>query len=138
MPGVDRQCVTHHDACDCREAARREKEQQLQARVAQLEGTLRTIRSCCVDRIEDAQVATEGPTPLEVAIGALLFVRDHADAAPPSPLVDVVRAAVARIEECECDDCTGCEQAELCNAVDDLKAAQPGVWGGKANETIDS
>ncbi len=24
MPGVDRECITHHHACDCREAASQE------------------------------------------------------------------------------------------------------------------
>jgi hypothetical protein len=116
----------------CREAMIELREAR--ARVAQLEGTLRTIRSCCVDRIEDAQVATEGPTPLEVAIGALLFARDHADAAPPSPVVDVVRAAVAQYSGCTAfASCIGrergiCSAAPTCRAVAALLEAQPGVW----------
>jgi hypothetical protein len=129
MPGVDRQCVTHHDACDCREAARREKEQQLQARVAQLEASVKRVHHLA---------SSKGPKPVAWALEEVYNVADATLSAPPSPLVEVARAAMTRIEECECDDCTGCEQAELCNAVDDLKAAQPGVWGGKANETIDS
>jgi hypothetical protein len=117
MPGVDRQCVTHHDACDCREAARREREQALQARVAQLEAALRYYAD---DRRWPVQPGEDRVPRADPDIAA------DALAATASPVADVVRASVA-VDDTHNMSNTA-ELARLSIAVAALLEQQPGVW----------
>lgn len=136
MPGVDRECVTHHNACDCREAAHRTEVQQLQARVATLEGAVRRFDhsqyNCISEQGCDGIIWTvwNGTPSMGRKVASFaqeneareyLFAARAALSAPPSPLVDVARAAVA------CVNCGG-GTADLKEAVSVLEMAQPGVW----------
>jgi hypothetical protein len=128
MPGVDRECITHHDACDCREAARREKEQQLQARVAQLEAVLRRVRPFADSYSYRMSLSIGEYQDTDSMAYRLTQEIDAALSAPPSPLVEVARAAVAwRLAQAF----SGYEPqpiTRLVDTVDDMMRQQPGVW----------
>ena len=97
MPGVDRECVTHHAACDCREAAHRAEVERLEAEVAELRSELAANAHATGVQMDQARAAEAEVARLRAALEhyANKGVWDGNYYVPCKAGPDVARAALA-------------------------------------------